>query len=158
MMLIGHSMAQSVHLMHRSSSSRNIPRNRSEGIRFCSGYWTVTFLPKKWRPVTESPSKRSSRASLSSHFFRAMNSPRPSPSSRFPRAGRLRREAIPPRQRLSELREEEQGDKQGAEGPGEPHEAFRAARRQQDRDGDHHDVHERERDHPLPAERHQLFE
>src|ERR1700694_1417032 len=155
---MGRAIAQSVHVMQHSASSRNIPRNRSEGIRFCSGYWTVTFLPKKWRPVTERPSKRSSSASLSSHFFTAMNSPRPSPLSRFPRAGGFRREPVPPRQRLSELREDRHGDEQGAEGPGEPHEALRAARRQQDRDGDHHDVRERERDHPLPAERHQLVE
>src|SRR5512135_2352635 len=71
MMLIGHSIAQSVHLMQRSSSRRNIPRNRSEGSFFCSGYSIVTFFFSRCRPVTESPSKRSSRVIRSSHFFSA---------------------------------------------------------------------------------------
>src|SRR5579859_5816295 len=87
MMLMGHSMAQSVHLMQRSSSSRNIPRKRSEGSFFCSGYWIVVFFLKKCRPVTPSPSNRSSRTILSSHFRRDMRLPRLRQREPAPEAG-----------------------------------------------------------------------
>src|SRR5215831_1888453 len=154
-MLIGHSIAQSVHLMQRSSSRRNIPRKRSEGIFFCSGYWIVTFFLKKWRPVTESPSKRSRRVSLSSHFFRAME------SFRSPRGGGVRvlgGEAVAPRQRLPQPRQQEHHDEEKAENPGEGDHACRPAGCRQDREGDDDDVDEPGRDHPLPPERHELVE
>src|SRR5882724_7683933 len=44
MMSIGQSLAQRVHLMQRSSSSRNMPRKRCEGSQRSSGYCTVTFF------------------------------------------------------------------------------------------------------------------
>src|SRR5260221_9795360 len=121
MMLIGHSMAQSVHLMQRSSSRRNIPRKRSEGIFFCSGYWIVTFFFQKWRPVTDSPSKRSRSVSLSSHFFRAIRST--FHLSTVSRAARLRGQAVAPRQRLPQPREQEHRQEEHAEDPGQGHEA-----------------------------------
>src|SRR5512132_2813166 len=120
MMLIGHSIAQRVHLMHRSSSKRNIPRKRSEGIFFCSGYWIVSFFLKKWRPVTERPSKRSRSVSLSSHFFRAIAV---SPSGCLPGPGRLRRQPVAPGQRLPEPGEQKHHHEDQAEDPGECHEA-----------------------------------
>src|SRR6202162_5209508 len=135
MMLIGHSIAQSVHLMQRSSSRRNIPRNRSEGIFFCSGYWIVSFFFQKWRPVTASPSKRSSSVSLSSHFFRAIR-------STFQRGARLRGQPVTASQRLAEPREQEHRDEENSEDPGERHEAVRASRSQEDRHRHDHDVDE----------------
>src|SRR5215470_11470704 len=110
MMLIGHSIAQSVHLMHRSSSRRNMPRNRSDGSRFCSGYSTVTFFLKRCRPVTDSPSNRSSSAILSSHFFSAT-------ASALHRM-RLGRQALAPRQLLAQLREQVHHDEESPEDPG----------------------------------------
>src|ERR1051325_7596369 len=76
MMLIGHSIAQRVHLMHRSSSRRNMPRKRSEGSFFSSAYWIVVFFVTRWRPVTPRPSKRSRSDSLSSQLLRLTRSPR----------------------------------------------------------------------------------
>src|SRR5262249_57222937 len=119
MMLIGHSIAQSVHLMQRSSSRRNIPRNRSDGIFFCSGYWIVTFFLKKWRPVTPRPSKRSSSAILSSHFLRAMASLSLSSPNRRRRVHVLGRQAVAPRQGLAKAREQEHQHEDRPEDPGE---------------------------------------
>src|SRR5512132_4035014 len=155
MMLIGHSIAHSVHLMQRSSSSRNIPRKRSDGIFSCSGYWIVSFFLKKCRPVTESPSKRSRSASLSSHFFRAME------SFRSPRRGGVdvfRGQPVAARQGLAQPRQEEEENEESPEDPGEDDHAGRPPRSRQDREGDDDDVDEAGRDHPLPAERHQLVE
>src|SRR5215831_5557407 len=114
MMLMGHSMAQRVHLMHRSSSRRNMPRNRSDGSFFCSGYSIVTFFFRRCRPVTDSPSKRSRSAILSSHFFSAT-------ASALHRM-RLRREALAPRQLLAQLREQVHHDEESPEDPRQPHE------------------------------------
>src|SRR5262249_5694939 len=119
MMLIGHSIAQSVHLMHRSSSSRNIPRKRSEGIFFCSGYWIVTFGRNRCRPVTESPSKRSSNVSCPSHFFIAIRRSPLMPLRDLLRAARDRRQAIAPGQQAAQPGEQEHQDEDSAEDPGE---------------------------------------
>src|SRR6266496_4288459 len=139
MMLIGHSIAQSVHLMQRSSSKRNIPRKRSDGIFFCSGYWIVTFFFQKCLPVTERPSKRSSSVSLSSHFFRAIAV---SPSGGLPRPGRLRRQPVAPGQRLPQPGEQEHRREEQAEDPGEHHQAIRAAGSRENRNG-----HDRSEEH-----------
>src|SRR6478672_9175251 len=151
MMLIGHSIAQSVHLMQRSSSRRNIPRKRSEGSFFCSGYWIVTFFLKKCRPVTERPSKRSSSVSLSSHFFSAM-----CPLLRNRR--RYGREALAAGELLAQLRQKVHQHEQAPEDIREQKEAVAPAGRRENRERHHDDVRERDRDHPLPAESHELVE
>src|SRR5512143_412121 len=159
MMLIGHSIAQRVHLMQRSSSTRNIPRNRSEGIFFCSGYWTVSFLRNRCRPVTPSPSNRSSSTSRSSHFFRAMKRPfADRRSCRFPSARRDRREPLPPAQRLSELGQQKAEHEQASEDPGERDQTGRPSRGGQDRRRDQDDVAQGDRDQPFPAKPHELVE
>src|SRR5215470_18653819 len=156
MMLIGHSIAQSVHLMQRSSSRRNIPRNRSEGTFFCSGYWIVTFFLKKWRPVTERPSKRSSKVSLSSHFFSAMDLSLC--DARLVRALGHGGEPVSACELLTELREQPHDREETAEDPAEPNEPARRARRRQNRQGDDDNVRQRQRQQPLPPECHQLVE
>src|SRR5262249_21216801 len=150
MMLIGHSIAQSVHLMQRSSSSRNMPRNRSDGSFFCSGYWIVTFFVTRCRPVTESPSKMSRSVILSSHFL----------SIRRPSCGRGRRggQAVPAGKALAQPREQEEDDEEPAEDPGEDDHAGRPPGPEQERERHDDDVDERHRDEPLPSEPHQLVE
>src|SRR4029453_1488697 len=150
MMLIGHSIAQSVHLMHRSSSSRNIPRKRSEGSFFCSGYSIVTFFLTRWRPVTDRPSKRSSGRILSSHFFSA--------TALTLHRMRGRRQAVPPHQGAPRLRQHEERREEPAEDPRQPHETGRAPREEQNGERDHQDVGQRQRNQPLPAQRHELVE
>src|ERR1700693_3103727 len=126
MMLIGHSMAQSVHLMHRSSSSRNIPRKRSEGSLFSSGYWTVTFLWKRCRPVTDRPSKRSSSVIRSSQSFSATCC---LSCCRGPAdAGRHGGETVALGKRPAEPGEQEKDHEEPAEQPGEDDHARRAPR------------------------------
>src|SRR5882724_10432564 len=65
MMSIGQSLAQRVHLMQRSSSSRNMPRKRCEGSQRSSGYCTVTFFFIMFLAVIPKPAKRSSSMILS---------------------------------------------------------------------------------------------
>src|SRR6266542_6534830 len=137
MMLIGHSIAQRVHLIHRSSSRRNMPRKRSEGTFFCSGYWIVTFFLKRWRPVTDRPSKMSSSVIRSSQFFRAIGA---SCRRRPAHAGWLGREPIAPRQRSPELGEQEEEDEESAVEPREHDHAGRTSRPQKERRRHEHDI------------------
>src|SRR5215213_439866 len=65
MMSIGQSLAQMVHLMHRSSSRRNMPRKRCAGSQRSSGYWIVTFFLNMFFPVIPSPENRSKSMILS---------------------------------------------------------------------------------------------
>src|SRR4029453_13629901 len=60
MMSIGQSRAQSVHLMQRSMSSRNMPRKRLAGSSRSSGYCTVTFFFSMCLKVRPSPANKSS--------------------------------------------------------------------------------------------------
>ncbi len=54
-----------VHLMHRSSSSRNMPRKRCAGSQRSSGYWTVTFFLNMFFAVMPRPANRSRSMILS---------------------------------------------------------------------------------------------
>src|SRR5436305_15136401 len=72
MMSIGQSRAQIVHLMHRSSSSRNIPRKRCAGSQRSSGYCTVTFFLNMFLPVIPRPANRSRSMILSRNRFSAL--------------------------------------------------------------------------------------
>src|SRR4051794_19130313 len=69
MMSIGQSLAQRVHLMQRSSSSRNMPRKRCDGSQRSSGYCTVTFFFIMFLAVMPNPAKRSSSMILSRKRF-----------------------------------------------------------------------------------------
>src|SRR5215211_4096205 len=71
MMSIGQSLAQMVHLMHRSSSRRNMPRNRCAGSQRSSGYWIVTFFLNMFFAVIPSPANRSRSMILSRKRFMA---------------------------------------------------------------------------------------
>src|SRR4029453_473849 len=72
MMSIGQSREQIVHLMHRSSSSRNMPRKRSAGSLRASGYWIVTFFLNRLPSVMPHPAKRSSSITRSRAFLMAL--------------------------------------------------------------------------------------
>src|SRR3979411_412808 len=72
MMSIGQSRAQMVHLMQRSSSRRNMPRNRCAGSQRSSGYCTVTFFLNMFLPVIPSPANRSRSMILSRNRFSAL--------------------------------------------------------------------------------------
>src|SRR3989337_2064126 len=72
MMSIGQSREQIVQLMQRSSSSRNMPRKRSDGSLRVSGYWIVTFFLNRLPSVIESPAKRSSSITRSSRLLTAL--------------------------------------------------------------------------------------
>src|SRR4030095_4801214 len=107
MMSIGQSLAQMVHLMQRSSSSRNMPRQRCDGSQRSSGYSTVTGFFHMFLKVMPRPANRSRSMILSANRFSALNRPL------------LNQELHQP------------GDE---------------------------DVRQRERDHPFPAQIHELIE
>src|SRR6185295_16089283 len=72
MMSIGQSLAQMVHLMQRSSSSRNMPRKRCAGSQRSSGYCTVTFFFIMFLKVIPRPAKRSRSMILSANRLSAL--------------------------------------------------------------------------------------
>src|SRR5512140_246705 len=147
MMLIGHSIAQSVHLMQRSSSSRNIPRNRSLGSRAASGYSTVSAFRKRCRPVILRPAKMSRRRTSSQKLMSGL---------RLPGADRRRNEARGGRLRRPEPGHDEEGA--GGDDPEDRAEDSEATHPAERREGDEDEVHERNRNEGFPPERHELVE
>src|SRR5262249_12897055 len=108
MMLIGHSIAHSVHLMQRSSSSRNIPRNRSGRYLLLLGVRDLHFLLEEGGPVPPEPLKEMGGGRFVEPFLQRHGFLFPVIISTRRRRGVhvLRREPVATRQRLPQPRQQ----------------------------------------------------
>src|SRR5256885_16191587 len=133
MMSIGHATAHNLHAMQRSNEKRNIPRNRLAGSRRSSGYRIVTFGRNSSRIVVFRPSSMSRTRNRSLQLGFGYSTCMHPLRFRF--------------------HVEDHGAKRGDADP--VHQPFLSG---QNEDRSDEDVSERERNHPLPAEVHQLVE